>query len=102
MAMRRNLFMIIDIRDSDSQKGFKMPIPIFVLGNALEAADDLINLLSLFLPHKMKKLLNIHGLEIPNLVGAAFAAIEEIRECGSFMLVEVQDANGAGVRIRLI
>ena len=102
MAMRRNAFMIIDIKGSDSRKGFKIPIPIFVLGDAMEAAADLVYLLGLFMPRKAKKLLNIRGVEIANMVEAAFATIEGIRECGSFVLVEVQEAEGSAVCIRLI
>lgn len=100
--MRRNAFMIIDIKDSDSRKAFKIPVPIFVLGNALEAAADLSYLLSLFIPRKAKKLLNIRGMEIPGLVEAAFVTIEELRECGSFVLVDVQETGGTTVRIRLV
>ena len=100
--MRRNAFMIIDINDSDSRRAFKIPIPIFVLGNALEAVADLIYLLSLFMPRKIKTLLNVRGLEIAGMVEAAFATIEGIRECGSFVLVEVQEAKGTAVRIRLV
>lgn len=100
--MRRSAFMIIDINDPDSRKAFKIPIPIFVLGNSLEAAADLIYLAGLLMPRTAKKLLNIRGLEITSLVEAAFATIEGVRECGSFVLVEVQEAKGTAVRIRLV
>jgi hypothetical protein len=94
--------MIIDINDSDSRKKIKIPIPIFVLGDAVEATADLIYLLSLLMPRTARKLLNIRGIEIRSVVEAVFATIEDVRGFGSFVLVEVQEAHGTAVCIRMV
>lgn len=95
-------FLLVRVRADGRRRAFVVPLPLFVLGEALEAVASLLRLGIWLRLRPMRRLQTfMYGAGLAELVRLPALLLRELRSHGPIVLAEVKDGN-THVSIRIV
>ena len=99
MIKRPNFYLLCVVKESSWKYPLVVPVPLFLMDELL----DLTGYVLRFMRHKKMRIpTEFNGVKVDDVIKVLRGSWREIRRAGSFTLVEVNDADGTKVSVKLI